>query len=94
MEVVIVGKVKELKGIETFDSGFQKRQIVVTELEGNYPQDIAIDFVKEGITKLENVKVGEKVEIKANLRGSEFGGKNYVSLQGWFFKSDAPKSAF
>ena len=94
MEVVIVGLVKELKAIEKFDSGFQKRQIVITELEGDYPQDIPIDFVQNGISKLDNVKVGDKVEVKANLRGSEFASKNYVSLQGWFFKSEAPKSAF
>ena len=94
MEVVIVGKVKELKPIESFDSGFQKRQIIVTELEGEYPQDIPIDFVKDKITKIENVQVGDKVEIKANLRGSEFNGKNYLSLQGWFFKGNKTENAF
>lgn len=88
MEVVIKGKVKEVKETETFTSGFTKKQIVITELEGQYPQDIPVDFVKDGITKLENTKVGDIVEVKCNLRGSEYEGKNYVSLQGWYYKKE------
>ena len=45
MSVVIKGIIKLIKETETFDSGFYKRQIVVTE-DGQYPNDIPIDFLK------------------------------------------------
>ena len=82
MSVVIKGVIKLIKEIETFDSGFYKRQIVVTE-DGQYPNDIPIDFLKDKSDVLDNFGIGQEVNVSVNIRGSEFNGKNYVSLNGW-----------
>lgn len=82
MSVVIKGVIKLIKDTETFDSGFYKRQIVVTE-EGQYPNDIPIDFLKDKSDVLDNFGIGQEVNVSVNIKGSEFNGKNYVSLNGW-----------
>jgi len=78
----ITGNIKQIGETITFDSGFQKRILVITTNE-MYPQDLPIEFVKEGCAKLDSFKVGQDVEISINLRGSEYNGKYYLSAQGW-----------
>ena len=78
----VKGKVKLIAETQTFDSGFTKRQLVVTTDE-TYPQDVAIDFVKDKCDVLNAYKVGQSVQVGINIRGNEYNGKYYVSLQGW-----------
>jgi hypothetical protein len=67
---------------EVGSNGFTKRQLVVTTDE-QYPQDIAVDFVKDKCSILDKYNVGQQVTVGVNLRGSEYNGRYYVNLQGW-----------
>lgn len=67
---------------QTFDSGFQKREFVVTTSE-QYPQDIKMEFIKDKCALLDKYKVGQDVTVGFNLRGNEFNDKYYVNLQAW-----------
>lgn len=80
--MTVKGTVKVIGETQSFESGFTKRQLVVTTSE-QYPQDIAIDFVKDKCSVLEQYKVGDSVDVSINLRGNEYNGKYYVNLQGW-----------
>jgi len=78
----ITGVIKLINPTQTFDSGFQKREFVVTTKE-QYPQDIKLEMVKEKCAVLDGYKVGQSIVVDYNIRGNEFGGKYYVSLQAW-----------
>lgn len=78
----VTGKIKLINETQTFDSGFTKREFVVTTNE-TYPQDIKIEVVKDKCSLLDMFKVGQDVEVSINLRGSEYKGKYYVNIQGW-----------
>lgn len=79
----VKGKIKVIGQTETVGSnGFTKRQVVV-ETADQYPQQIAIDFVKDKCSVLDAYKVGDDVEVGINLRGNEYNGKYYVNVQGW-----------
>jgi len=78
----ITGKVKVIYDTATFDSGFQKREFVVTTSE-TYPQDIKIEMIKDKCSLLDLYKVGSDVEVSINLRGSMYNDKYYVNVQGW-----------
>ena len=78
----IKGKIKVIGETQTFESGFSKRQLVLTTLE-QYPQDLAVEFVKDKTSVLDSCDVGDSVEVAINLRGNEYNGKYYVNLQGW-----------
>ena len=82
MNFELKGTLKVINDTVTFDSGFQKREFVVTT-EGEYPQDIKLEFTKEKTQLLNTAKVGDSVNVAFNLRGNEFKGKYYVNLQAW-----------
>jgi hypothetical protein len=79
------GTVKQIGEMQTFDSGFYKCEVIVTiDEDSNYPQPIKFELLKETAAKaLEELKVGQKIEMFYNLRGNEYNGKFYVSVQGW-----------
>ena len=76
------GKVKAIFDKQTFESGFEKREIVITT-EEQYPQDIKVEFLKDKCSILDNYKVGDSVTVGINLRGNEYKGNYYVSIVGW-----------
>jgi hypothetical protein len=80
----VIGKVHQLGSTETVGSAgtFKKRTIVIATSE-QYVQYIPIDFVQDKCTILDNYKVGQEVKIGINIRGNEYKGKFYVSLNGW-----------
>lgn len=90
MAYELMGKVKLLQETQTFGSGFQKREIVVTVEEGKYPQDICLEFVQDKINLLESLSVGQKVTVTFDIRGREYNGRYYNNLQGWKVSADAP----
>jgi hypothetical protein len=85
-KAVVVGTVIEIGTVQEVGSnGFTKRQLVV-KTEGQYGQEIPIDFVKEKCSILDGYCVNQQVEVECNFRGSEYNGKRYLSLQGWKIK--------
>ena len=78
----ITGVIKLINATEAFPSGFQKREFVVTTKE-QYPQDLKFELLKDKCNEIDKFKVGESVTVSANIRGSEYQGKYYVSLQAW-----------
>ncbi len=87
----ITGTIKLINPTQSFDSGFQKREIVVTTDE-KYPQDIKLEFTKDKCEILDNYRAGQAVEIAFNLRGNEYNGKYYVNLQAWKIEETAINS--
>lgn len=84
------GKVKRVSEIQTFESGFQKRELVLIVGE-TYPQPVAIDFLKEKIDLIDGLKEGDAVKVFINIGGREWtspsGNINYFnSITGWKIK--------
>lgn len=79
----IQGKILQIGETESFGAtNFRKRQLVV-ETEEQYKQKIPIDFVQDKTSLLDNYKVGQDVKVSINIRGNEYNGKFYSSIQGW-----------
>lgn len=82
MSNTVKGTVKLIDQTQTFASGFQKREFVITTAE-QYPQDVKFEVVKDKCDLLDRHKVGQSVTVSFNIRGNEYNGKYYVSLQAW-----------
>jgi single-strand DNA-binding protein len=82
MSLELKGKIKLINSTETFGSGFTKREFVITTAE-QYPQDVKFEVVKDKCNTLDKYKVGQEITVQFNIRGNEYGGKYYVSLQAW-----------
>lgn len=83
----IAGKIKMISDIQTFDSGFRKRNVVVTT-EEQYPQHILVEFTQDRCEILNSYKVGDGVKVSINLRGREWVNPQgetvyFNSIQGW-----------
>jgi hypothetical protein len=79
----LTGRIHAIKDTQTFASGFSKREFVIDDQADKYPQQIKFEVTKDGCTKMDAYAVGDVVTVAFNLRGNEFNGKYYVSLQAW-----------
>ena len=82
MELKINGKVKLIMEQQSWDSGFTKREFVITTNE-QYPQDVKLECIKDKTSLLDNLAEGDDVDVSFNIRGNEYNGKYYVNLQAW-----------
>jgi hypothetical protein len=78
----VEGSIKEVFEMQTFGSGFTKREFVVTTKE-QYPQDIKLELIKDRCDLIDAYKKGDNVKVQFNLRGNEYNGKYFVNLQAW-----------
>ena len=77
------GKIKMIGDIQTFPSGFMKREFVVTTAHDKYPQDLKFEMVKDKCAALDSFKTGEAVQVSFDIRGNEYNGKYFVNLSCW-----------
>jgi len=87
MAYELTGKVKLIQDPQTFNSGFTKREMVVTVEEGKYPQDINIEFVQDKVSLLESVQPGQQITVMFDIRGREYNGRYFNNLVGWKVQS-------
>lgn len=78
----IAGTIKTINEMQAFPSGFQKRSFVITTGE-KFPQDIALEFVKEGCARLDSYQEGDGCKVQFNIRGNEYNGRHFVQLAAW-----------
>ena len=79
----IKGVIKTISDVQTFDSGFRKQEFVI-ETEDKYPQLIKFEIIKDNIEKFDPLLIeGGNVDVSFNIRGNEYNGKVYNSLQAW-----------
>lgn len=82
-ENILQGKIKLIQEQQTFDSGFTKREFVVTTDDARYPQDINFETVKERIALLDKFNEGDAVNVSFDISGREYNGKYFVTLRAW-----------
>lgn len=79
----LIGTVKVILDEQTFASGFNKREFVVTDGADKYPQDIKFEAVKDNVEKVNALNVGDQVKVTFDVRGNEYNSKFYVNLVAW-----------
>lgn len=91
----LTGTVKLVMDQQTFNSGFTKREFVVTTDDDRYPQDIKLECVKDKVSLLDNVQAGQRVNVTFDLRGNEYNDRFYVNLTAWKLEqaTDSPSAA-
>lgn len=90
----LTGSVKMVMDQKTFDSGFTKREFVLTTEDDRYPQDIKLECIKDKCSLLDGVEEGQRLKVSFDLRGNEYKGRYYVNLTTWRVEQaeDAPAS--
>ena len=65
---------------QTFNSGFTKREFVVTT-DDKYPQDVKFELIKDRTTIMDEFSEGDTVSVGFYIRGNEYQDRYYVNLQ-------------
>lgn len=81
------GTVKKITDLQTFNSGFQKREMILMT-EEQYPQPISIEFLQDKADLPTQFSVGDRVKVGINIRGREWTSpdnvvKYFNSIVGW-----------
>lgn len=83
MSYQVQGTVKEVGSTETFNSGSSKKSLVLTVKNGQYEDDLALDFWKDKVDLLNQVSIGDSVEVNFDVRSREYNGKYYTNCNGY-----------
>jgi len=92
--IALVGTVLRVEDLVKVSERFQKRVIVIRiDEDGDYPQDVAIEFVNDKTSLLNKYSAGDAVTIDINIRGKDFEKddkvNNFTKLNGWRIKGFA-----
>lgn len=79
----ITGTIKKIFEEQTFGSGFNKREFVLTIESGKFPQDIKFECVKDKVALVAALKPGAKAKVFFDLRGREWKESYFVNLNAW-----------
>ena len=84
----VKGQIKLIGETTVVSEKFSKRELVVTTVSEQYPQDILIQFSQDKCDLLNNLSVGQDVTVKINLRGREWISpqgetKYFNTIEGW-----------
>ena len=79
----IEGKLKVIEDVQTFGSGFTKREFVVEVEDGNYPQMVKFECVKDRTSLTDGMQVDDTVKVTFDIRGNEYEERFYVNLNAW-----------
>lgn len=82
MSYEMTGKVKKVMDLMTFDSGFTKREFVITTDE-QYPQDVKFETVRDKTSLCDKLSEGQEVTVHFDVRGNEYKDRFYVNLNAW-----------
>lgn len=93
---MIKGVIKMIGETKSFGANnFQKREFVVTDDSNTeYPQHILLEMTKDNCVKLDNFKVGDRVQVEYFLNGREWTNpengqvRYFNSLQAWKIESE------
>lgn len=69
------GVVEKVLDTQTFQSGFTKRDLIVTDdigSESRYPNHLPFTFKKDGVNLLSGIKPGDRVKIHFAIDGREW----------------------
>lgn len=80
----------ELKGqlivvneIQSFPSGFTKREFVLETIGDKYPQKIKFELKKDKCGLIDKYAIGTEITVHFDIDGNEYNGKYFVSLGAW-----------
>lgn len=85
--VTLSGTVKVVGQTQQISEKFSKRELVITESGGQYPQMIPVEFVQDKTNMLDGYAPGDEVTVTCYVNGREWTGRDgvtkyFLSLKG------------
>ena len=88
----VKGKIKSVGNTEQKSAKFSIRTFVL-ELEGKYPELVEFQLINNNTLLIDPFSAGDEIDAHFNLKGREYNGRVYNSLQVWKIEGEAkPKN--
>lgn len=88
-DLKIKGAVKLINEVKVISDRFSVREFVITTLDDKYPQDILFQAVNDKMDMVAPLRKAQVVEVSFNLRGRDYNGRYYNTLDVWKVTHDA-----
>jgi len=72
-----IGETREVS--ETFST----RSFTICQQDDKYPQFITFELIKDKTDLIDSFKIGDDINVSFNLRGREWNGKFFNTIQAW-----------
>ena len=99
MDLLIKGEIIHISEVQTFGAkGYQKRNVLVQETEGDYPNTYSVEFGGKNLEKADSLKVGAFGVFKCNFNSRQYNDKTtgepkaIGSLQCWKVENEEQAS--
>jgi len=84
----ITGTLKIKKDTQVVSEAFSKREFVLTVVDGAFSNDILIQLTKDKVTLINDINIGDMLEVEVNLKGKEWNSpsgevKYFNSIECW-----------
>lgn len=86
--VTLNGTVKVIGKTQQISEKFAKRELVLTDTSGQYPQHIPVEFIQDKTVLLDGFAPGDEVTISCFVNGREWTGKDGVTKHFLSLKGD------
>jgi single-strand DNA-binding protein len=83
MSLVVEGKLIKVCDIEEKSASFRSRDFVIEMPDGKYPQLVKFQLVQDKVDMIDQFLEGQEIKVHFNLRGKEWQGKYFTSLNAW-----------
>lgn len=84
---LVRGVVHFIDGTKSYgQKGFRKRLVVLRQDAGSYENFVPVEFTRDSCDRVDELRVGDEVEIHCELKGREWQGRWFLSAEGLRFQ--------
>ena len=83
------GAIKLINPIKVISDKFSVREFVITTPDAKYPQEVIFQTVNDKMDIIAPYGQGQEVTVSFNVRGREYNGKYYNTLDAWKVQGEA-----
>lgn len=83
MAYQVEGKLVKKYDTESKTASFSAREFVLEVPDGNYPQFVKLQLVQDRCSLIDPFNEGDMMRVDFDLRGREWQGKYFTSLNAW-----------
>ena len=87
-ELTMKGAIKLINPVKVISDKFSVREFVITTAD-KYPQEVIFQTVNDKMDIIAPQGQGQEVTVSFNVRGREYNGKWYNTLDAWKVQGDA-----
>jgi hypothetical protein len=92
-ELTMKGAIKLINPIKVISDKFSVREFVITTPDAKYPQEVIFQTVNDKMDIIAPYGQGQEVTVSFNVRGREYNGKYYNTLDAWKVQGDVATPA-